>query len=82
MPVRRGGNAEGAGLGNRFAQQVDQRLVDARVLDPSGSEKKFDAASRSHGVGVVPTQTRRTGTNHRSSSPSRDTRATGSRRGR
>src|SRR6266536_1651939 len=32
--------AEGAGLGNRFAQQVDQRVVDARVADASGSEKK------------------------------------------
>jgi hypothetical protein len=26
-------DAEGAGLGNRLAQQVDERGVDARVLD-------------------------------------------------
>jgi hypothetical protein len=26
------GNAEGVGLGNRFAQKVDQRIVDARVF--------------------------------------------------
>ena len=44
VPVRRGGNAEGAGLGNRFAQQVDQRVVDARVLDASGREKKPQVA--------------------------------------
>jgi hypothetical protein len=43
--VHRGGNAEGAGLGNRFVQQVDQRVVDARVLDASGREKKLHAAS-------------------------------------
>src|SRR5207247_10737585 len=35
-----GGNAEGAGLGNRFTQKVDQRVVDGRVGDASGSEKK------------------------------------------
>ena len=39
VPVPRGGNAEGVGLGNRFAQQVDQRVVDARVLDASGGER-------------------------------------------
>src|SRR5207248_7150092 len=38
--VRRGGNAEGAALGDRFAQEVDQRVVDARVLDAGGGEKK------------------------------------------
>ena len=38
VPVHRGGDAEGAGVGDRFAQQVDQRVVDARVLDASGSE--------------------------------------------
>src|SRR5215469_1889192 len=40
VPVRRGGNAERAGLGNRLAQQVDQRVADARVLNASGGEKK------------------------------------------
>jgi len=34
-------NAEGTGLGNWFAQHIDQRVVDARVLDASGSEQKF-----------------------------------------
>lgn len=38
--VHRSGNAEGVGLGNRFAQEVDQSVADARVLDASGSEKK------------------------------------------
>jgi hypothetical protein len=41
VPVRRGGNAEGTGLGNRLAQQVDQRVVDARVLNAGRSEKKL-----------------------------------------
>lgn len=45
--VHRGGDAEGVGLGNRFAQEVDQRVVDARVLDASGSEKKPHDASAS-----------------------------------
>ena len=40
VPVHRGGDAEGAGVGDRLAQQVDQRVVDARVLDARGSEKK------------------------------------------
>ena len=40
MGVYRSGNEEGVGLGNRFSQQVDQRVVDARVADTSGSEKK------------------------------------------
>ena len=31
--VRRGGNAEGVGLGNRFAQQINQCVVDADVVD-------------------------------------------------
>jgi hypothetical protein len=38
--VYRGGNEEAVGLGNRFAQQVDQRVVDARVADTRRSEKK------------------------------------------
>jgi hypothetical protein len=37
---------EGIGVGDRFAQQVDQRVVDARVLDAGGSEKKVQDASR------------------------------------
>src|SRR5215216_4604358 len=51
--VRRGRNAEGVGLGNRFAQKVDQRVVDARVLDASGREKKPHGCSFARGVGVV-----------------------------
>ena len=45
VPVHRGRNAEGAGLADRFAQQVDQRVADARVLDARGSEKKPQDAS-------------------------------------
>ena len=51
--VRRGRNAEGVGLANRFAQKVDQRLVDARVPDASRSEKKPHGCSFARGVGVV-----------------------------
>ncbi len=40
VPVPRGRDAEGVGLGDRLAQQVDQRVVDARVLDAGGSEEK------------------------------------------
>src|SRR5690606_27963922 len=39
--VDRGGDAEGAGLGNGFAQQVEQRVVDAGILDTGGSEQQF-----------------------------------------
>ena len=45
VPVHRGGNAEGAGLADRLAQEVDQCALDARVLDASGREKKLHAAS-------------------------------------
>src|SRR3954468_19886135 len=46
VPVHRGGDAEGAGLADRFAQHVDQRVADARVLDAGGREKKLQVASR------------------------------------
>src|SRR5712691_3824667 len=46
MGVNPGGNAKGARLGNRFAQQVGQRVVDARVADASRSEKKLHDACR------------------------------------
>ena len=46
VAVHRGGDAEGAGLGDRLAQQVDQRVADARVLDASGSEKQLQDASQ------------------------------------
>src|SRR5437879_5015053 len=39
VPVPRRGNTEGVGLGNRFAHQVDQGVVDARVFDASRGEK-------------------------------------------
>ncbi len=44
VPVPRGGDAEGVGLGDRFAQEVDQRVVDARVLDAGGREQKLHDA--------------------------------------
>ena len=53
VPVPRGGDTEGVGVGDRFAQQVDQRVVDARVLDASGSEKKPHGCSFARGVRVV-----------------------------
>lgn len=46
MPVSRSGDTESAGVGNRFAYKLDQRVVDARVLDARGSEKKFHHAFR------------------------------------
>ena len=36
----------GRGLGDRLAQQVDQRVVDAGVRDAPGREKKLQGASR------------------------------------
>jgi hypothetical protein len=36
VPISRRGNAQGAGVGDRFAQEVDQRLLDARILDACG----------------------------------------------
>ena len=41
MPVQRGGDAEGVGVGDRFAQEFDQRVANARVLDACGCEKKL-----------------------------------------
>ncbi|NJM27703.1 MAG: hypothetical protein HC856_04715 [Pseudanabaena sp. RU_4_16] len=41
MPVQRGGDAEGVGVGDRFAQEIDQRVANARVLDTCGCEKKL-----------------------------------------
>jgi hypothetical protein len=46
VPVGRGGDAQGAGFGNGLAQEVDQRVLDARVLDAGGSEKKPHGPSR------------------------------------
>src|SRR5437879_4066725 len=44
VPVPRRGNTEGVGLGNRFAHQVDQGVVDARVFDASRGEKILHVA--------------------------------------
>jgi hypothetical protein len=46
VPVLRGGDTEGAGLGDRFAEELDQRVADARVLDACGREQKLQVASR------------------------------------
>src|SRR6476646_6604896 len=40
MPVQRRGNAEGIGFGDRLAQQLDQSVLDACVLDAGGRKKK------------------------------------------
>jgi hypothetical protein len=45
VPVPRGGDTEGAALANRFAQQVYERVVDARVLDARRCEKILHTAS-------------------------------------
>src|SRR4029079_17908548 len=39
--VGRGGDAEGAGLGDRLAEEVNQSIADARVLDAGGREKQL-----------------------------------------
>src|SRR4051812_32112228 len=45
MPVHRRRNAKGAALGDRLAKEVEKRIVDARVRDAGGREKKLHAAS-------------------------------------
>jgi hypothetical protein len=45
VPVPRRGDTEGVGLGNRFAQEVDERVVDTGVFDTSRGEKILDNAS-------------------------------------
>jgi hypothetical protein len=40
VAVLRRGDAEGTGVGDRLAQQVDQRIADARVLDARRREKE------------------------------------------
>src|SRR5205814_5598749 len=39
--IYRGRNAEGAGLGDRLTQELDQRAVDGRVLDACGCQKEL-----------------------------------------
>jgi hypothetical protein len=45
--VSRGRDAEGAGFGNGFTQEVDQSIVDAGIFDTSGGEKEFHDSSPS-----------------------------------
>ena len=45
VPVRRRGDAEGVALGDRLAEQLDQRVVDARVLDAGRGEEKLHVAT-------------------------------------
>jgi hypothetical protein len=52
MPILRGRDAEGAGVRDRLAQQVDEGVLDARVLDAGGSEKKPHASSFVRGAWV------------------------------
>ena len=47
VPIGRGRNAERIALSNRFAQKVNQRILNTLILDASGCEKKFfDATPR------------------------------------
>ena len=57
VPVLRGGDAQGGGVGDRLVQEIDQRLLDAGVLDAGGREKKFHDASRFECHGFVEPQT-------------------------
>jgi hypothetical protein len=45
VTISGGGDAEGVALGNRFAQQVKQRIVDAGVSDTTGREQIFHRVS-------------------------------------
>src|SRR5579883_2449519 len=45
--IDRGRDAERGGVVDRLLQELDERVIDARVLDASRSEKEFHAASRS-----------------------------------
>src|SRR5262249_33077602 len=45
MPVRGGGIAESAALGDRLTEKVEQRVVNARVLDAGGRWKKLHGVS-------------------------------------
>ena len=52
-------------LGDRLAQEVDQRVVDARVLDASGREQKFHAASPIGCTGLARVDGQGAGKTHR-----------------
>ena len=45
LGVVRSGDAEGAGLGNGFAQQINQSVTNAVVFDASRSEQQFHVFS-------------------------------------
>src|SRR5947209_590899 len=53
VPIQSGRNAEGVALANRLAQQVDERHMDARVLDAGGGEKVFQGVLLSSRVGAL-----------------------------
>ncbi len=44
MPIQPCRDAQSVGLGDRLAQQFDERRMDARVPDAGGREKKFHGA--------------------------------------
>ena len=44
VPVQRGGDAQGVGLGDGLAQQADQRFQDARVPDARGGQQELHCA--------------------------------------
>jgi hypothetical protein len=44
VPVQRRGDAECVALADRLGKQLDQCVLDARVLDASGGEEKFQGA--------------------------------------
>ena len=44
MAVARGGDAERVALLDRLREEIEERGVDARVLDPGGSEEKLHVA--------------------------------------
>src|SRR5207248_10305114 len=45
---QRGGNVEGAGRGNRFAQQINQRVANAVIGDATRGKQKFHEVSPCH----------------------------------
>ena len=52
MGIACGRNAQSGGLANRLAQQVEQRGVDARVLDSGGREKQLHHVLLGFGVAL------------------------------
>jgi hypothetical protein len=52
MPVQPSGDAEGIGFGDRLVEEIDKRVLDARVLDAGRRKQKSHAASESQSSGV------------------------------